>query len=76
MCECEQKIAATGLISGSDMTTEAAFMKLSHLLGREDLDTDRRRRVGSEGTRAGRTWTLTGGGRWVGREPGQGGLGH
>ena len=35
-----------GVISGYDMTVEAAVMKLSYLLAKEDLSVDDRRRVG------------------------------
>jgi len=40
-----QALRKLGVVSGADMTVEAALTKLSFLLGREDLDVEAVREV-------------------------------
>ena len=40
-----QALRKLGVVSGADMTVEAALTKLSYLLGREDLDVEAVREV-------------------------------
>lgn len=40
-------MAGTGLVSGFDMTSEAALAKLSYVLGQPGLNLDQRKEVGA-----------------------------
>ena len=43
---CSQELCELGVVSGADLTVEAALTKLSYLLGRPDLDVEAVREVG------------------------------
>ena len=42
---CSQELCDLGVVSGADLTVEAALTKLSYLLGRTDLSVDAVREV-------------------------------
>ena len=43
---CSQELCELGVVSGADLTVEAALTKLSYLLGRPDFDVEAVREVG------------------------------
>ena len=42
---CSQELCELGVVSGADLTVEAALTKLSYLLGQPDLDVEAVRKV-------------------------------